>query len=227
MTSSFLSEDEGMCSLFDRICEIRALTIRVGSFGQNKRTSKGRAPSPKRESPSSSSNQRFFFVDAKSSSKGKRSHVMKHHIREKRKGQNKLLSGESSTQSPGRPNRILPWTRRAAQRISELEALTTPETSLAPSPSVVVSFYVSSTIIKNETNPLFRKRKAVVGRLWLLLYGPVVPPRWLLGPLHRVMLAHLDQIPLKPYPYMSPTKLNNLWTCGQQSWLTGQDRIPT
>lgn len=134
------------------IWERRGLTFRTDIlFGQRNGVSNRKAPASKRESPPASSHQRFFFVDAKSSSKGKRSHVMKHHIREKKKGQSKLLAREPSTQSPGRPSRILPWTRRAAQRISELDDLATPGISQAPPPSSSVvsqSFMVVLSLTK-------------------------------------------------------------------------------
>ena len=94
---------------------------------------------PKRASPSSST-QRFFFVDEKSSSKGKRSHVMKHHIREKKRGKSRILTSETKTQAPGRPTRILPWTRRAARGISELDFVVSENSSPQSVPMVGVSY---------------------------------------------------------------------------------------
>jgi ribosomal protein L35 len=70
--------------------------------------------------------QRFFFVDEKSSSKGKRSHAMKHHLREKKSQQRNRSSLATESMAAGelsrRPSRTLPWTKRAAERIGEADS---------------------------------------------------------------------------------------------------------
>jgi hypothetical protein len=68
----------------------------------------------------SPSNEVFFFVESTSSMKGKRSHVMKHHIREKRKELAKSLGVDMSGRG-GRPARYLPWVRKEEQEKSGSE----------------------------------------------------------------------------------------------------------
>src|SRR5204863_3134975 len=63
---------------------------------------------------SSPSNDAFFFVEATSSVKGKRSHVMKHHIQEKRRQLAKSL-GVDMRGRGGRPARYLPWRKKREQ----------------------------------------------------------------------------------------------------------------
>ncbi len=62
------------------------------------------------------SNEVFFFVEATSSMKGKRSHVMKHHIREKRRQLAKSLGVDMSGRE--RPARYLPWMKKEEQETS-------------------------------------------------------------------------------------------------------------
>lgn len=68
------------------------------------------------------SNEAFFFVESTSSMKGKRSHVMKHHIREKRRQLAKSLGVDMSCRE-GRPARYLPWTKKEEQENSRTDCV--------------------------------------------------------------------------------------------------------
>ncbi|KLJ06516.1 hypothetical protein EMPG_10084 [Blastomyces silverae] len=65
----------------------------------------------------SQSPPKFFFVDESSSSKGKRSHVMKQYIQSRRKEKNAALLGRTSHQQARQP-RYLAWRKRTDENAS-------------------------------------------------------------------------------------------------------------
>ncbi|KAL1953899.1 hypothetical protein VTO42DRAFT_2051 [Malbranchea cinnamomea] len=154
-------------------------------------------------SPSSSTNQVFFFVDDKTSSRGKRSHVMKHHIREKKKGQSRLMAGELSTQR-GRHSRILPWTKRAAQRISELDSLVSSNSS---SPTVSVANGHSS---QSTASPL----------RWPCCLSPRMASSPISGDINVSRTDPFETLPIEIDD--EAQKLINLWTTKLAYW-SGQN----
>lgn len=65
--------------------------------------------------PSGSKGMEFFFVNESSSTRGKRSHVMKHHIREKRKERSPVSGSPSLTRESGQPTRMVYWRPEAEE----------------------------------------------------------------------------------------------------------------
>lgn len=81
--------------------------------GETKSKSKSSSNSKPNPDPSGSKGRQFFFVNESSSTKGKRSHVMKHHIREKKRERGPVLAmspaGDSAGIQSGRSTRMVFW----------------------------------------------------------------------------------------------------------------------
>ncbi|KAK2880055.1 hypothetical protein FQN49_000602, partial [Arthroderma sp. PD_2] len=173
--------------------------------------------------------QEFFFVDESSSKKGKRSHVMKHHVREKRKGSHGQLS-ISNEQHPLNPVNQAGGRQVGAPTSTSITTPASTSTSNSNSARILLWLNGREGQVDGEEEEDKSTPARVYGRSGSASSTPThthtLPTRH-----HRPMdlcvqpgagtLDPFDTLPLQLTP--EAQKLANLWTSKLAYW-SGQNR---
>ncbi|KAF3483080.1 uncharacterized protein GIQ15_02404 [Arthroderma uncinatum] len=174
--------------------------------------------------------QEFFFVDDKSSKKGKRSHVMKHHVREKRKGSHGQLS-ISNEQHPLNP------INQAGGRQANIPTSTSITTSASTAPSNTNSARILLWLNGREEKVEGEREEDQSASTLALAYGRSGSGSSTPTPIHTLPARHhrpmdlrvqpgagtldpFDTLPLQLTP--EAQKLADIWTTKLAYW-SGQN----